>query len=168
MAQLAKPTVVYHADWSSKAEKRWCARATLGTDGHYTAFAPELVGNPTLLVGQLCKEAGDAGCALAGFDFPIGVPEFYAKRAGIASFRALLKKLGHRKWKDFYSVCDKPGQISAHRPFYPNGKYKGRRKEDLFRGHGVSSLDLCCAAASGVATAKSSPVIGRGPGSSHS
>ena len=28
-----------------------------------------------------------------------------------------------------------------HRPFYPNGKYKGRRKDDLFRGHGVSSLE---------------------------
>jgi hypothetical protein len=28
-----------------------------------------------------------------------------------------------------------------HRPFYPNGKYKGRRKEDLFRGHGVSPLE---------------------------
>lgn len=28
-----------------------------------------------------------------------------------------------------------------HRPFYPNGKYKGRLKEDLFRGHGVSSLE---------------------------
>jgi len=29
----------------------------------------------------------------------------------------------------------------VHRPFYPNGGYKGRRKEDLFRGHGVSSLE---------------------------
>lgn len=28
-----------------------------------------------------------------------------------------------------------------HRPFYPNGAYKGRRKEDLFRGHGASSVE---------------------------
>jgi len=65
-------------------------------------------------------------CAFAGFDFPIGVPAYYAERAGISSFRALLSKLGCNEWKDFYSVCDMPGQISVHRPFYPNGGYKGR------------------------------------------
>jgi len=141
MAQPIKPNVVYHADWGGKDTKRWCARATLGTDGRYTAFAPKLVGNLGSLVGQLRTEAGEAGCALAGFDFPIGVPESYAKRAGIASFRTRLKKVGHRRWGDFYSVCDECGQISVHRPFNPNGKYKGRRKEDLFRGLGVSSLE---------------------------
>ena len=141
MAQAAKPTVVYHADWGSKDAKRWCARAALGADGHYTAFAPKLVGNPASLIGQLRKEAGHTGCALAGFDFPIGLPASYAERGGISSFRALLPKLGHDEWKDFYSVCDEPGQISVHRPFYPNGKYRGRRKDDLFRGHGVSSLE---------------------------
>jgi hypothetical protein len=41
MAQLAKPNVLYHADGGSKDAKRWCTRATLGTDGRYTAFAPE-------------------------------------------------------------------------------------------------------------------------------
>jgi hypothetical protein len=141
MAQPAKPNVVYHADWGSKEEKRWCAMATLGADDCYTAFAPELVGNPGSLIEQLRTEAGETGCALAGFDFPIGVPASYAKHAGISSFRSLLPKLGHDEWKDFYSVCDEPGQISVRRPFYPNGKYKGRRKDDLFRGHGVSSLE---------------------------
>jgi hypothetical protein len=141
MAQAAKPNVVYHADWGSKEEKRWCARAVLGTDGHYTAFAPKPVGNLGSLIEQLRTEAGETGCAFAGFDFPIGVPAFYAKRAGISSFRTLLKRLGHRKWKNFCSVCDKPDQISVHRPFYPNDKFKGRRKEDLFRGHSVSSLE---------------------------
>jgi hypothetical protein len=29
MPQLAKPIVVYHADWCSKEGKRWCARAAL-------------------------------------------------------------------------------------------------------------------------------------------
>jgi hypothetical protein len=56
-------------------------------------------------------------------------------------FIALLPKLGHGEWKDFYSVCDMPGQISVHRPFCPNGRFKGRRKQELFRGHGVSSLE---------------------------
>jgi hypothetical protein len=142
MAQLTKPNVVYHADWGSKDVKRWCARAALGANGYYTAFAPEHVGNPASLIEQLRTEAGETGCAFAGFDFPIGVPTFYAKQAGMSSFRALLPKLGRGEWKDFYSVCDEPGQISVHRPFYPNGAYKGRRKEDLFRGHGVSSLEL--------------------------
>ncbi|MGO9273118.1 MAG: hypothetical protein ACLQOO_23265 [Terriglobia bacterium] len=35
MAQPAEPNVVYHADWGSKDGKRWCAKASLGTDGHY-------------------------------------------------------------------------------------------------------------------------------------
>ena len=141
MPQLTKPTLVYHADWGTKKEKRWCAKATLGTDGHYTAYAPKLVGNLGSLIEQLSREAGETGCAFAGFDFPIGVPEFYARRADISSFRTLLERLGHHKWKDFCSVCDDPDQISMHRPFYPNGKYKGRRMHDLFRGHGVSSLE---------------------------
>ena len=141
MEQAAKPNVVYHADWGNKEEKRWCARAALGTDGHYTAFAPELVGNPALLIEQVRTDAGDTGCAFAGFDFPIGVPAFYAERAGISSFRALLPKLGHDEWKDFCSVCDEPSQISVHRPFYPNGRYKGRRKQELFRAHGVWSVE---------------------------
>jgi hypothetical protein len=141
MTQSAKPTVVYHADWGGKEEKRWCAKGTLGTNGHYTAFAPKLVGKLDSLIGQLRTEAGETGCALAGFDFPIGVPEFYAKRAGISSFRALLPELGHNEWKDFYSVCDIPEQISVHRPFYPNGDYKGRQEPDLFRGHAVESRE---------------------------
>jgi hypothetical protein len=141
MPQLTKPTLVYHADWGSKEKKRWCARATLGKDGHYTAFAPKLVDTLGSLIGQLRTEAGETGCALAGFDFPIGVPASYAEGAGVSSFRDLLPKLGSGEWKDFYSVCDKPDQISVHRPFYPNDRFKGRRKDDLFHGHGVSSLE---------------------------
>ena len=97
MPQLTKPTVVYHADWGSNEEKRWCAKAILGKDGHYTVYAPEQVGDLDSLIGQLRTEAGETGCALAGFDFPIGVPEYYAKRARITSFRTLPKRLGHGK-----------------------------------------------------------------------
>jgi hypothetical protein len=117
MAQPAKPTVVYHADWGSKDAKRWCARASLSADGRYTAFAPEPVGPPGSLIGQLRKEAGEGGYAFVGIDFPIGVPAFYDEHAGISSFRALLPELGCAEWRDFYSVCDDPQQISVHRPF---------------------------------------------------
>jgi hypothetical protein len=39
--------------------------AAPGTDGHYTAFAPKLVGNLGSLIGQLRTEAGQAGCPFA-------------------------------------------------------------------------------------------------------
>ena len=141
MSRPFNPKVVYHADWSSTAKKRWCAKAVLSTDGRYTASAPEPVGPSSSLIEWLRMEAGDAGCAFAGFDFPIGLPASYAKHARITRFRSLLPKLGRGKWKDFYSVCDRPDQISVHRPFYPKGAYKGRHKEDLFHGHGVSSVE---------------------------
>jgi hypothetical protein len=140
MPQLTKPTVVYHADWGSKEKKRWCARATLGADGCYMAFAPKPVGNPGSLIEQLRTEAGKTGCAFAGFDFPIGIPTFYAKRAGTSSFRNFLLSLGCGEWKDFYTVCDEANEICVHRPFYPNGKYEGKKKQELFGGHGVSSV----------------------------
>ena len=141
MPQLTKPTVVYHADWGSTDKKRWCARAVLGGDGRYTVSAAEPVRPTGSLIGRLRKEAGHDGCAFAGFDFPIGVPKLYAKRAGISEFREWLPKLGSGEWKEFWSVCDEPGEISVHRPFYPNGPYMGRRQAHLLLGHGVESLD---------------------------
>jgi hypothetical protein len=74
MAQPAKPNLVYHADWGSKGAKRWCARVALSANGHYTAFTREHVGNPASLIGHFRIEAGETGCAFAGFDFPIGIP----------------------------------------------------------------------------------------------
>ena len=71
---MNKPTIVYHADWGSKPSKRWCAKATLGVDGRYTASGPTPVGEPTLLLKNLRDEAREAGTVFAGFDFPIGVP----------------------------------------------------------------------------------------------
>ena len=52
MPQLIKPTVVYNADRGSDEKKRRCARAFLGADGRYTAFAPKLVGDPASLMKQ--------------------------------------------------------------------------------------------------------------------
>jgi hypothetical protein len=115
-----------------------------GDPGHGWALhghAPKLVDNLGSLIGQLRTEAGETGCAFASFDFPIGVPALYAQRAEVLSFRALLPKLGNGDWKDFYSVCDKPEQITEHRPFYPNRKFKGKKKQELFIGHGVSSVE---------------------------
>lgn len=138
---MNKPTLVYQADWGSKPSKRWCAKAVLGMDGRYTASAPTPVGDLSLLVRNLRAEAGALGSVFAGFDFPIGIPDHFAGRSGISSFRDFLLLLGTGVWKDFYSVCDKPEDVCVHRPFYPNGDYKGRRLEELLRGHGVNSLE---------------------------
>jgi len=84
---------------------------------------------------------GETGTIFAGFDFPIGVPAHFAKRAGIEKFRDFLPLLGSGVWNDFHLVCDKADEISLYRPFYPNGGYKGRLLEDLLRGHGVTTLE---------------------------
>lgn len=94
-----------------------------------------------MLLKNLRDEAGALGTVFSGFDFPIGVPAHFAERAGIAKFRDFLKLLGTGAWKHFYSVCEKPEEISAYRPFYPNGGYTGRRKADLFRGHSVNTVE---------------------------
>ena len=141
MTMFTRPTLVYHADWSSSASKRWCAKAILGADGRYTASEPATVGGLKSLLSDLRREAGEVGTVFAGFDFPIGLPAHYAKRAGISKFRDFLPKLGLGVWKNFYSVCDKPEDVSVYRPFYPNGGYTGRRKADLFQGHGVTSIE---------------------------
>lgn len=141
MAEPTKPNVVYHADWGSKAEKRWCARAALSADDRYTAFASETVGNLGSLIERLRTEAGPTGCAFAGFDFPIGVPASYAKRAGISSFPDFLLKLGHDEWNGFDSVCDEAEQILARRPFYPlrqNDAYDEAARLGLFYEENLS------------------------------
>ena len=125
----------------STPSKRWCAKATLGANGCYTASGPTPVGDTTLILGNLRAEVGKCGAAFAGFDFPIGIPVHFAERAGVTRFRDFLPKLGKGDWSEFHSVCDAPEQISVFRPFYPNGGYKGRLMQDLLRGHGVSSLE---------------------------
>ena len=137
------PTLVYHADWSSNASKRWGAKAALGSDGRYTASQPKPVNELADLFTNLRTEAGDAGCVFAGFDFPIGVPDHYAKRAEIANFRTFLPELSTEKWKDFFRVCDKLEQISVGRPFYPNHSRKGSSRQHLLNGHKAAGrIDL--------------------------
>jgi hypothetical protein len=142
VAILTKPKLVYHADWGSKDSKRWCAKATLGSDGRYTASGPRPVGDPSLVLKNLKAEAGEQAIVFAGFDFPIGIPAYYAKRSGIASFRGLLAQLGNGDWKSFYSVCDSPQEISVFRPFFPNRSKKGCLPRHLFAAHGVTTVEL--------------------------
>jgi len=133
------PTLVTHADWGSRPEKRWMAKAVLRADGHYTAHAPELVGEPGTLVERLVAQAGPRGCVLLGFDFPIGLPARYAECVCIRDFLALLPQLGHGDWSEFYTVAERPDQIGLRRPFYPQFS---RRKGEARLSHLLDGLEL--------------------------
>jgi|SRR5713101_463944 len=113
------PTRIYHADWGTDPRKRWLAGAKLGPEGRYTADVPRPVGEHTQLIPSIRGEIGLRGSALVGFDFPIGVPEHYARAAGIKEFKSFLLQLGTGEWSDFFNVASVPREISIHRPFYP-------------------------------------------------
>ncbi len=135
-----QPNLIVHADWGSDPKKRWMARARLSTEGRYHASVPELVGQAETLIPRLHKEAGQAGLVMLGFDFPIGLPLCYAKRANITDFLALLPRLGQGEWSEFYTVAERPHQINLRRPFYPR-RPGGARQRHLLDGLGVNSID---------------------------
>lgn len=101
-------------------------------DERYLASGPDPVDNPpTTLIENLKKTAGESGIVFAGFDFPIGIPRHFAERAGISRFRDFLLLLGTGDWKNFYSVCNEPKDISVHRPFYPNQSIGEHERQHL-------------------------------------
>ena len=113
-------------------------RATL-EGNRYLTHGPEPVGEPSTLLERLHRLAsGDS--VLIGFDLPIGVPASYAKRAGVESVVDWIPQLGAGKWTDFYSVAEKPEQISVYRPFYPQ-RPGGTAMQHLLHGLGVESSD---------------------------
>ncbi len=138
---MLRPNLVYHADWGKDEHKRWASKAVLNNAGQYVASAPRRVGELGLLVLNIRSEIGGNGCAFVGFDFPIGIPAFYAQRAGIRSFRHLLPQLGKDEWEKFYEVCSEVSEISVYRPFFPANRYKGRKREELFVALGASSME---------------------------
>jgi hypothetical protein len=139
---ILRPNLVYHADWGKDEDKRWASRAVLNDAGQYVVSAPRKVGAVGSLISNIRLEIAQTGCALVGFDFPIGIPAFYAQRAGICSFKHLLPLLGKGVWENFYNVCSDVSEVSVHRPFYPENRYKGRKTQDLFHALGASSMEL--------------------------
>ncbi|MCA9877231.1 MAG: hypothetical protein KC442_05605 [Thermomicrobiales bacterium] len=108
-----------HADWSIHSRKRWLACAQL-RGGVYTASAPENVVDAGSLLQRLRGEAPPGGPVVVGFDFPIGLPAAYARRAGITDYLAWLPMMGTGEWTRFHEVASRPEELSLHRPFYPN------------------------------------------------
>lgn len=115
---LHKPRLVVHADWGSSPAKRRMARAVLGEDGIYAAFAPESVGELHSYLETLLRQAG-GGAVVVGFDFPIGVPCAYAANCCIYNFVHVLPQLGANEWAYFYRLAELPQEIAVWRPFYP-------------------------------------------------
>lgn len=132
------PRLVVHADWSVDARRRWLCRAVLGGDGRYRVFAPEPVGPLDRYFDDLATQAG-GGAILAGFDFPIGLPETYARKAGIRNFLKLLPRLGGGPWSDFYEVAALRREIALRRPFYP-ARPGGTKRDHLVRGLGLGDF----------------------------
>ena len=114
------------------------AKARHQEEGRYVALAPEPVGDLVTWLVRL-KEAGQGGCVLLGFDFPIGLPLRHAARAGIRDFLALLPQLGQADWSDFYSPAEHADQVNLHRPFYP---LRARRKGQARIRHLLAGLGL--------------------------
>ncbi len=149
------PAVIAHADWSLNAKKRWVARAVHEGGGRYRAFAPEPVGKLPQFFDGLKNSARLSGALFVGFDFPLGLPRAYARRAGIDNFRNFLSALDRDPWRRFFCVAEHPGDISPTRPFYPakSGKRGTVARRHLLQGLGLESyqdlLRVCDRASEG-------------------
>ncbi len=131
------PALVAHADWSIDARKRWMCVAALDGDG-YVVSAAEPVGAGESLLERLRARAG-GGNVFVGFDFPIGVPLAYARRAGVDSFVDLLPRLGCERWERFFAPAERAAEISLMRPFYPR-RPGGTSRAQLVGALGVESF----------------------------
>jgi hypothetical protein len=120
---MSKPNLLVSADWSTNEKKRWMVRAEL-RDSHYVIYPPEPVGDVKTLIARLLANVDENATVLVGFDFPIGLPHSYAKKAEISSFREALKKCGSEDWRRFYEISDNP---SLKQPFAPLPKRKGEK-----------------------------------------
>lgn len=136
---MAEDWLLLHADWSVSPAKRWAARARSTASG-WVVEAVEQVRDCPELVRSLVAAARDQ-VVLAGFDFPIGVPEAYGRQTGLPSFPDLLQQIGQGRWSAFGSIARETHEISLERPFYPAGAAAGIKQADLLNAHGAARLD---------------------------
>ena len=127
------PARVVHADWSTRPARRWQAAAVLQADGRYRLLRTVRTGPLAELWGSF---GDDGGRVLLGFDFPLGLPAAYARRAGIDDFAAALARFGSGRFAAFYDVAEGPEEISLERPFYPH-RPGGRRRQQLLGALGL-------------------------------
>jgi hypothetical protein len=108
--------------------------------GDYRAAQPGRVGEASGLLASLRKRINPQDILLVGFDFPIGLPLLYARRAGIDDFLAWLPQAGRDEWADFFTPAQFPEEICIKQPFYPL-KPGAARQSHLISGLGLRSID---------------------------
>lgn len=132
-------TRLIHADWSTGAAKRWAATAERsGTEG-WIVEAPKLVGQMTDFSKEIFRTPQPP---LVGFDFPIGVPEFYGRQTGLSDFRHALEQFGRGEWSRFYEVAERGEEVSLHRPFYPRVSSASAKQIHLLDGLGATHINV--------------------------
>lgn len=130
--------LLVHADWSISPKKRWAARAEW-TAG-WTVTSVEPVGPTPVFVADLLRSAADRR-VLAGFDFPIGLPNSYGAKTGEPDFSAFLRAIGTGRWSRFADIARSANEVSIERPFYPAGSTGGVTQAALIEGHGEAVFD---------------------------
>jgi hypothetical protein len=134
------PKLLAHCDWGSAPTKRWLTTAFLKDNAYYEVGVPEPAG-PLCSFFTRLRDSSPDGAILAGFDFPIGIPREYARRAGIKFFRKAVLTFGRGQWSCFYEPAKTEAEISITRPFYPT-RPGGRKKAHLADALGLSSHQL--------------------------
>jgi hypothetical protein len=137
MTALPVYTRLIHSDWSTSPQKRWSVAAIREKSG-WRVEAPSRVGDTEMFLNYLRE---DSYSTLAGFDFPIGLPESYGQKTRLANFCSALDAFGSGPWSNFYSVADAADEISIFRPFYPQRSSSIARQAHLIAAHGCDSID---------------------------
>jgi hypothetical protein len=136
-------TLAAHADWSIRAEKRFCAIAMPDGQG-WRIEAPTPVGPPEFFLARLRALAVDAPVAL-GIDCPIGLPRAYAAlHATEVDFPAFLRALAGRP--DFYRVAATLAEICPQSPFYPARGMAGMTRLSHAQALGLANGAALCRA----------------------
>lgn len=131
------PALIAHCDWGKDPKKRWMAVATR-TAQSWNVDRPELVGDTSTLLDRLQQRRSEEGATLIGFDFPIGLPVHLAAQLDARNFRELLEWLATPEWSDWFSVCERPDQISPRRPFFP---LRNVKKGEIRKSHLLDALN---------------------------
>lgn len=126
------PALIAHCDWGNDPKKRWMAVATRSAKSWHIDM-PEPVGDTSSLIDRLQQRRSEEGSTLIGFDFPVGLPVHVAAQLDAPRFRDLLDWLAAPEWADWYSICERPEEITPRRPFFPlrNAKKGEIRKSQL-------------------------------------
>jgi predicted HAD superfamily Cof-like phosphohydrolase len=109
---------IVHCDWGSGEEKRAICIASRQQDG-WKVERIENAGDPLTLVHRMRSGMQRHERLVIGFDFVIGYPVAFGRRAQLNSFLDAIPNFGAGPWEDFFIKARLQDEISIHRPFYP-------------------------------------------------